>query len=394
MRSSTVSISWGARLRKGNARALLVACAIGASHALGCVFAPPTPAGNDGRPQPDATAADLAKYDELQTTLDKGRTEFLSRSAMELSVVGNQLFWLEFASFAPTLHRYDAATKTRLDYGFSIGADGYNFRASSNLVVTAEPSTRKYTAYDASAKNAKLGETVVPGVLTGAKWWAYAADQDSTYVVKTEKPNRTELYRWRPGNEPTFVTTLEEAGAPVGEFIDFAVSGDQLIFIESGRLWTMSLSARQATWIKTKSEVGDTVSYQQDGVIFSTRAPAKLHFLKTKEALDVSISDRIEASAYRLTPSHERAHQWAQDFTRWKSWVVYIGGTGVFAFNMDTSKIAPVLLEPRAGDVTIKYRRPIALSGGMLYVTGLTSLGGSTGADGPVYAVDLTRALP
>jgi hypothetical protein len=41
----------------------------------------------------------------------------------------------------------------------------------------------------------------------------------------------------------------------------------------------------------------------------------------------------------------------------------------------------------------IEYRDPIVLANGVLFTTGLTSQTGSTGADGPVYRVDLDQVL-
>jgi hypothetical protein len=82
-------------------------------------------------------------------------------------------------------------------------------------------------------------------------------------------------------------------------------------------------------------------------------------------------------------------------FARWGSTVVYIGqDDGVFAFDMTTRAITPVLLPPDNSNVTIQYRYPVALSDGKVFVTALTSNDGSTGADGPTVEVDLAGLVP
>jgi hypothetical protein len=72
--------------------------------------------------------------------------------------------------------------------------------------------------------------------------------------------------------------------------------------------------------------------------------------------------------------------------------VIYIGNMGVFAYDIKADKITPLLLSPVRADLRIDYRYPVALDNGELFVTGLTSTSGATGADGPTYKLDL-RAI-
>ena len=43
----------------------------------------------------------MKAYDALTAQLDGARTEFLSKQAMEISAVGDRLFWLQFPTFSP-----------------------------------------------------------------------------------------------------------------------------------------------------------------------------------------------------------------------------------------------------------------------------------------------------
>jgi hypothetical protein len=49
--------------------------------------------------------------------------------------------------------------------------------------------------------------------------------------------------------------------------------------------------------------------------------------------------------------------------------------------------VKPLLLEPRSGALAIRYIHPVATSDGTLFVTGLQSTSGVTGASGPIYSM-------
>ena len=85
----------------------------------------------------------------------------------------------------------------------------------------------------------RVAATSFPAPGSGVRWYAYAVDGADVYIVNTDTPGSTALLKWTPstGGMPTQITTLESAGATVGEFLDFDVSGNTMIFIESGRIW-------------------------------------------------------------------------------------------------------------------------------------------------------------
>lgn len=348
-----------------------------------------------------AVERDVAVYDRLQSELDRHRTAFLGKEAQELVASKNSLYWLEFPSFAPTLHRYEASTDTRIDFGFGIGSDHYNFRASEALVTTAENGTGKHTIYDARRGNVRLDETTFAQPSGGVGWWAYAVDGTTTYVVTSETSGQTKLHRWELGKAPVVVTTFEAAGIPVGTFFDFGVVGHRLVLVESGRLWTMDLTTKAVSRIQTDTEVGDHVAFSDSSVLFTTRGSSQDLVKVTLpddatgvDATVLSIRDAIRGASYTLNPTFASAHLWTGgDFTEWQSWIIYIGGSGVFAYDTITRRVVPVLLEPRGGSPRITYRYPVALTNGSLFVTGLTSESGSVGAAGPIYRVELTTVL-
>ncbi|HEY5943849.1 MAG TPA: hypothetical protein VIV40_00080 [Kofleriaceae bacterium] len=344
----------------------------------GCVIAP-----SQGDDDVDQTQRDVDHYNELSAQLDMRRTEFLGRDVQELAAAGSTLYWLDTTNLDPRLMHYDGHDK--LAYGFSIGdANHYNYRASASVVVTAEPGSDAaiYRAYDATVANRLLGETSIPKPV-GAQWSAYAVDSTFVYIM-----DGTTLKRWQPGTTPTVVTTLESAGVSAGEFWDFGVAGNTMVFIESGRVWSMDLVANKATWLMNMTEAGGSVDFRPDGVLFDTATG--LAFYDYAQHTLIDMRAKIDANPFKINNTFASAAHYYQDFTRYKQWLIYIGQSGVFAYDMKADKITPLLLSPNRADLRVDYRYPVALDSGEMFVTGLTSTSGATGADGPTYKLGLS----
>jgi hypothetical protein len=353
-----------------------------------------TGGGGGGGGDDDTTAADQAQWSQLTTQLEKHRGEFLGEDVGDLTAAGKQLFWLDTTNFAPSLHRYDDSAASQLAYTFSIGSgDAANFRGSSDLVVTADPTTDPvtYAAYDANAAQHVAGTTTLTAP-SGVQWDAYAVDGATVYIVDTSTPGTTALLRWQPGQAPTTVTTLESAGVAVGEFQDFGVQGNTMVFIESGRIWKLDLATKHAVWLMNMTEADGGVDFRADGVMFES-ASGVMFFPYATGAL-VNVTDKINANPFRVNGTFASAAKYLMSFARYKSYVLYVGQLGLFAYDMASDKIIPVLLENDTADFRIDYVRPVALDDGTGFVTGLTSTDGAVGAAGPTYKIDLTATLP
>jgi len=340
-------------------------------------------------------AADLAQWNQESAQLDARRSMFLGTDVQELTAVQNQLFWYDTTNFDFTLARYDDTSKGKLAYTFSIGAgDTDNYRASSTLVVTADPSADPvvYHAYDSSAVGTEVGSTTMPAP-PGAQWDAYAVSGGTVYLVDTSTPGTTALLSWIPGQTPTMVTTLESAGATVGEFEDFDVSGNTMVFIESGSLWTLDLATNKATSLMNTVQVSGSVDFRSDGVMFATDTDV-MYFDYATSAL-VDISTKINANPFQVNATYATAAQIGQtDFARWNQHVLYVSDGGLFAYDMAHDTITPILLAPISDTLLVTYRYPVALDDGTAFITGLTSTDGATGADGPTYELDLNTIFP
>lgn len=348
-------------------------------------------------PQVNEHETNRDEYQTLASQLLSKRSLYLSKAYSYPRAVGNAFFCFTFPGWDPVLHRVDGQSGARVDYQFSIGegADGANFRASDTLVVTGRRvgDVVRYVAWDASKPNTQIARLDVPSPGDGQRWWAYAVFGSSVYLV-TQEPGSSAhwLNRWQPGQALEKLFALESAtGTQLGEFLDFDVEGDAVLFIEGGRLWKLSLSSRRAAWLRNSTEISGSVDFRGDFILWE--AADGLHSLDLMSGLREDLSRVINSSSWQLNSDFVNLHRYEGDFTRWNNWVIYKASSGVFAFNLKTRETRPVLLPLLDADIRVVYRYPVALSGGQLIVTGLESSSGSVGADGPLYRVDLNDVL-
>jgi hypothetical protein len=323
----------------------------------------------------DETAADIAAYNELAADLDDHRTRFLGDEADELQAAANRIYWLQYAAFDPTVHSSRAGM--RLNYGFPAGTAG-NVRTSDALVVTA---TRDgdhviYRAYDSNSANTPRGEASFAAPTDEQRWWAYAVDGGTVYVVMN-----TTVYRWAPGAAPTALLELPE----VGIFLDFMVRRGQMLYIESGRLWSLDLATGNGMWVGNQKQISGAVSTDGTGILYV--AADGPHYFAGGVTRDIKAE--LEDSDYAFNKTFASMHHFSRDAVLYAGRVIYKGQSGVFSYDLRTRAVKPLLLEPREG-TRVDYIDPqITDETGTLYITGLESESGAVGADGPVYTIRL-----
>lgn len=363
--------------------ALIVSATLALSPSLlGCIFVNGNGPG-DTMTGGDTTEKDIAQYDATQAQLEQRRTVF-NNNAMEPTGWGTRLFWLEFPGYDPSLHSYETSGSVTTHYKFPIGSgDKYNYRASEKIVVTAELKGDKvvYHAYRIDKPEESLGELSLPNPGSGIRWWAYAPDQEDVYYVTTD--DGTQLWKWTPGQAAgTMLMKLEDTGAQVGEFWDFGVDGNTMIFIESGRIWSLDIAAKKSTWLGNKTE-STSAFWDKDGVLFSTAEGPFFYNFAGGSLTDVAAA--IDSSGYKLNDTFQNVHRYNTDLARSKNVMGYIGSSGFFTYDLGTKAVKPVLLNARDNSVT--YRYPVVLDDGTMFVQGLESESGSIGADGPLFRV-------
>jgi hypothetical protein len=355
---------------------------------------------------PDGATSDpdARQVEELARRLEANRTQVLDASASDLEGRGTRLYWMTHGGISPTLHSRDtgASSNASVDYQFGIGSgDDANVRVSSDMVVTAgrESSGIVYRAYDATMPNLAFGSATFPVPPDGQKWWAYAVHGLNAYVVAPPADAQTGHTVWRfaaPG-QPASLFTLEEVGISPGVVLDVGVEGNTMVLVEGGRLWSIDLTSKRATALRNKMELAGAVSIEGDGIVWEEADGLRFFSRVTGETRDLSAE--IASASYRLNETFASSHRFSaattqRNFTRSGDWIVYTASLGIFAYNLATRAIAPILLEiAQPGEARVSYRYPLALSDGRLFVVGLTSASGVVGADGPVYEVDLNAAV-
>jgi Tfp pilus assembly protein FimT len=333
---------------------------------------------------------DIDQYDKLQAQLDQARSVAITTTAAGLLPSGNQLYWLDYDTDTPMLHRYDDTGGPAIDYLFSVGsADSENFRASGSMVVTATATdTVIYTAYDSTQANHVLDTTSLPLPSDGTNWYAYATDAGTVYIVvptADESGNPiTQVQSWKPGSPPVVLTTLEAAGVPYGEFIDFDVFGNTMVFIDSGALWQLDLTTLKATPLGNMNESGNSVEIDSDAVLYTTSEGLFLY--RYSDGVTLMLSQLIASAGYKLNATFSMIQDWSTDFARYQDWVVYVGDSGVFAYNLTSKVIKPILLTPRTAD-PLQYRYPCVLDDGTLLIVAVTD------SAGPTYKLSLPAIL-
>jgi hypothetical protein len=333
---------------------------------------------------------DIDEYNALTAELEARRTEFGGKAMDEIQAVGDRLFWLEFPGWDPVLRSYDPADDRTVPYAFSIGGgDAYNYRASDAAVLTAiqNGDTVLYRMYDIDAPDTLLAEIELDAPKDEQRWWAYAVDGTTGYIVTTD--DGVDLYRFDPGGEVQHILDLEEdAGAAVSIFWEFGIEGQTMLFVESGRIWQLDLAGGAAEWLGNETEVTGSVNFDSDGAAFG--AANGLFYFDYETGTLTDVDQRITDNDYVFNETFASAHLHAGgDWTRLGSKIVYQSMSGIFQYDLERDEIAPILLDPRLEPPErLTYRNPQILRTGEIFIQGLFSESGAVGADGPIYRVD------
>jgi hypothetical protein len=337
---------------------------------------------------------DIAEYESLRADLEGKRSVFIEGPAQDFQAAGNTLFWVEAAAGNPLLHSYDAASKQTTDYTFKVylvgpsspnPIDNLNYIASTSMVVSMNELDGA-NAYAVGQPMSSLGKLVLPAPPFGQKWWAYSVDASNLYVMILENADsKYHLKRWSPGEtDYSEVLVLDDLIAPnvMGEFHNFAVSGTTLIFDEGNRIWISELTDTKAKFAKNEQHVG-FADFQKGGAVYNEGS----EFFRYDVATDTreNLSEKIRNNAYTLNKTYEAAHHPVDDTTwaKYQSTIFYEANFGIFAYNIDSDTVKPMLLDARDNSVVYKY--PTVLANGTIFVKGLESSSGAIGADGPTF---------
>lgn len=355
----------------------------------------------DSAPPPTSAEAEQMRLDKesyriLQASLREGAVvSDIPGSAMYPSTSGRSLFWLNFANFDPSLSRLTPQANGRLDYQFSVGSgDAFNYRASDDLVVTANARSGEFHVYAANEPSVEIATAQPPEPASGQKWWSYAVYEKSIYFL-TEGDAGVDVWSWQPPALPRLAHSIAGGQGRFGEILDIGVDDTSLYVFAATGLWRLSLSDFSAERLKVDARHVERVSIDHGEALFELGNPngTSLRFLKPGAPDDVNLSTLITASAYRLSSSYPMAHFPDEGgFTRWGDWLVYSAGLGIFAYQLETGEIRPILLEALSDDAEFTLRDPVALSSGKLFVWA-NSVDETRSPTQDVLVVDLAEIL-
>jgi hypothetical protein len=334
---------------------------------------------------------DIEEYEELTRDLEKNRVEVLGTSATTIAGAGTRLFWLEYPTISPELHSLNTQTGDRVTYAFSIDFENtYSYRVSRDIVVTVrqDGSNIRYEAYALDKPEELLGSLSFSDPGGGIKWYAYAPDAGDVYIVQQDFANdKNIVLKWTPGDAAANpVVTLEDIGVNVGEFLDFGVDGNTMIFIETGRIWNLDLAAKKATWLENETEAYGA-DFDDAGILFSTAKGPFFYRRETKQISDVA--EAIHDAGYELNKTYKDIDEYDSGLGRQGDHLVYIGRSSLFTYDMKNDVVRPLLLSPREAGLRIDYTFPVVLEDGSIFVQTAESTSGAVGAKGKVYQVNV-----
>ncbi len=336
---------------------------------------------------------DIEQYESLKNQLSAGASVFVSGAAQDFRVAGNKLYWIDASVGAPRLLSYDDDTDSKLAYGFQPyltgpnnpnPVDNLNYAATASAIAsTNHPDSTN--VYRAGVEQELLFGPTLPAPPYGQKWWAYALEGEALFVALTVDDDYV-VRKWLPGSaQPADIANLSALIAPnvMGEFHNFAVSGDKLIFSEGARIWMVDLPGAEARWVQN-DERATGADFDANGVVYSQHEVFWRYDWETDSRTE--LSGRM-LTGYHMNATFYQAHHPTRDTLWYKhnDTIVYVANSGLFSFDMVQGTVRPVLLDER--DNSRVYRTPKVLENGTLFVKSLESQSGSIGADGPTLRV-------
>ena len=104
----------------------------------------------------------LKQYEDTRAQLDRFKTPFQTKQYFGHKVTGEFVY---FQSKDSHLHRYSLASKTQLNYGFTLRTGNPEFLASETMVVAPFSGVNvRYEAFDANLTHHSIGNTITPTI--------------------------------------------------------------------------------------------------------------------------------------------------------------------------------------------------------------------------------------
>lgn len=349
----------------------------------------------------DPTQNNVRQYEELRLSLEQKREQVLPASPVDATTAaGPWLVWLDVnQGFSAILHARRYPGEQEVVSAVPIGDEQTppNFAISESLAMTARTS-----GTDAIYTVLRLDTGTVLDELKltmpdAAKYDAYAVFGEEAYVVVEAQD--LAVYAWTPGSTTaTAIGTIGATGATLGAWAGFLVTEDtegvrRLIAIGSGGTYSIDLATMQATRIPLPVMPIEG-GINEHGI--AARDGEEIWWFGWNATEVRAIHDELAASTYLLNSTYSHAHlpgsgTASQDITIDGTTIFYRSNSGVYAYDTGAMTVTPILLDDLdyAGTGVLVTYTGLGFGDGGLFVTGLESMSGSIGSDGPTYRVAL-----
>lgn len=349
----------------------------------------------------DPTQDNIDAYEALRLSLEAARTQVLPASPVdEATSAGPWLVWLDiYQGWSAIFHarRYPDGAEVVAEVPIGDEQNPPNFVISETLGMTAVAigGDSEYTVFRLDTGAAL--DVITRKRPTTAAYDAYGLFGDEAYLVAEDE--NLAIYEWTPGStEPAMIGAIGDTGVSLGAWAGFVVAEDakgdrRLVAIGTYGTFSVDLATMSATQIPLP------VMPLEGGVNeygFAAYDDGDIWWYEWGAAEVRAIHDEIAASGYMLSSSFPQAHMpgralGPQDITIDGTTIYYRSNSGVYAYDVVSRAVTPVLLEDRnysGSGITVTYTG-LSFSDAGLFVMGLESMSGSTGADGPVYRVSI-----
>jgi hypothetical protein len=344
-----------------------------------------------------STEDDIAEYEALRLSLETNLEEILPAYGVDsVQAVGDYVTWLDInQGWEAILHIRHYPDGGEWTSEVTVGNEEtfafYRLGDTTAMTAIVEGMSSIYSVID--LETGDLADQVTRPKPDGADYDAYAVYGDKAYLVADSEGKM--IYEWTVGSgSPTPIGAIDDTGANFGIFIDFTIIdyGGSLKLLGIGTVGTYAIEldtmiADQIPLPISPLEIGIT----DNGIAVADGFD--LWYVGWEDTEVRAIHDELKANAYELNTSFNNSHWMGsgfaqQDVSGSGNRIIYRSTSGVHAYDTTTNTVTPILLDDNGYSsetpLYIHYTG-INTTENAMFVYGLESTSGATGADGPIY---------
>jgi hypothetical protein len=348
-----------------------------------------------------STEDDIAEYEALRVSLETNLEEVLPAYGVDdVQAVGDYLTWLDVnQGWEAILHIRHYPDGGEITSEVTVGNEDtfpfYRLGDTTAMTAIVEGMNSIYSVID--IETGQLADQITRMKPAEADYDAYAVYGNEAYLVVDGEGKM--IYEWTVGSgSPAPIGALDDTSANFGIFIDFTIveigGSRKLVGIGTAGTYTIDLdtmAVHQLPLPVTPLEVGilDSGIAVIDGF--------DLWYVGWEDTQARAIHDELKALDYELNASFYNSHYVGSggannDVSGSGSSIYYRSTSGIHAFDTAANTVTPILLDNNGySSETPFYIHYTGLNVAVnsMFVAGLESTDGATGADGPIYRLPL-----